>query len=309
MRITTRSITIVLLAFLLIFMAGLAGSLLGKYVSSNKTEGGTELKSSRDNPNGPYYHKIYSATSTDGLNWVLDNNLLFDHASVPGAIIKDNMIYVYYVDASNEEDQLSVSISADLGQTYVKHKVDIEGMPSYDAVDPHPELVNDKIQLYFLGDFMSMGQGEDQIFTMYSAVSEDGINFSELQSAYSINEITTDPDVFQTSSDWRMLVSHEDGMDLLISNDGLEFTKDNDFVWNGGGVSDTTKIQDTYYTYYCGQGISVAKGADTGELTTVANAGIDNQQIQGIICDPSVIQLPDNTYVMYYKQQDANTNN
>ena len=35
---------------------------------------------------GPYFHQIYSAISTDGINWTFIDFLLFDHTSVPGAV-------------------------------------------------------------------------------------------------------------------------------------------------------------------------------------------------------------------------------
>jgi len=52
-------------------------------------------------PSGPYYHQIYSATSSDGINWTVDNTLLFDHASVPGAVYFYNKLYLYYVNAED----------------------------------------------------------------------------------------------------------------------------------------------------------------------------------------------------------------
>ena len=69
--------------------------------STSPPPAGSEPKvSSKDNPNGPYFHQIYSATSTDGLTWIKQNKMFFDHASVPGAVVKNNKIYLYFVDAS-----------------------------------------------------------------------------------------------------------------------------------------------------------------------------------------------------------------
>jgi hypothetical protein len=319
MKVSTK----LLLAGVVIFLmalTGIGGFFLGKSMNSSKkdetdntqTESDKSetdkdiTKSSQSNPNGPYYHQVFSATSTDGIIWEKQGIMLFDHASVPGAVLKDDKIYLYFVDASGEEDQLSVGISNDLGKTFTKDKVVIQGMPSYDSVDPHPELVNGKIMLYFLGDFMSghVG-GMSEKFTMYSAVSTNGVNFTELNQAYQTGEITTDPDVFQTSSDWRMFVSHEKGMDLLISHDnGNSFAKDENFTWTKGGVSDTIKIGSQYYTYFCGTGIQSATGADQGQLTQEPGSRIDAKDEMGkILCDPSVIQLPDGSYLMFYKTQ------
>ena len=45
----------------------------------------------------PYYHKIYSATSVNGLSWTVNNTMIFDHASVPGAVYFNSRLYLYFV--------------------------------------------------------------------------------------------------------------------------------------------------------------------------------------------------------------------
>ena len=50
---------------------------------------------------GPFFHQIYSASSSDGLNWSFDNRMLLDHASVPVAIATpEGKLRIYYVDAA-----------------------------------------------------------------------------------------------------------------------------------------------------------------------------------------------------------------
>lgn len=257
-------------------------------------------------PNGPYYHQIYSATSKDGLTWEEQNKMLFEHASVPGAVIKDRVIYLYFVDMAEASPQMSVGISKDLGKTFEKKKVEIKGIESVNAVDPHPELLeNGEIRLYY---FYSNVQNIDpakakNAHQFYSAASTDSINFTNPQLAYEDTSLITDPDVFKTTNDWRMFVSKGQSLDLLISADsGLKFTKQDDFIWDKGGVSDTFNFNGTYRTFYCGQGIQSATGADKGKL--VSEDGTRLGEENKIVCDPSVIQLPDGTYLMFYKTQD-----
>lgn len=264
--------------------------------------------SSQDNLEGPYYHQIYSATSTDGLNWTKKEKLIFDHASVPGAIVKDGKIYLYFVDAAEEKDQLSVAISTDNGQTFVeKQQVKIADSDPWDTVDPHPVLVDNKIRLYYLGNFSQLAeQTPPPPSTIYSAESSDGINFDNVQEAYKStgSEVITDPDVFQTDKDWRMLISKGQNLELLISTDkGIIFTKQADFSWNKGGVCDTFNFDGLYRTFYCGEGLKSATGANQGKLTTESGTRIETEN--KIICDPSVVQLSDNSYIMFYKVQDA----
>ncbi|MFN4133216.1 MAG: glycosyltransferase family 39 protein, partial [Candidatus Hadarchaeales archaeon] len=51
---------------------------------------------------GPWNHRVLSATSSDGLTWVKDDRIISDQASVPDAIVdKEGNIRVYYVDWYN----------------------------------------------------------------------------------------------------------------------------------------------------------------------------------------------------------------
>lgn len=258
-----------------------------------------------EDKNGPYYHAVYSAASTDGISWKKDEKMLYDHASVPGAVLKDGIIYLYFVDASEKQYQLSVAQSNDLGKTFNnKQIVKIKGQEQGSAADPHPELVNGRIRLYFLGDFSTLPNKEsDNQSRIYSAESTDGINFFEPKLAYTGEKMNTDPDVFPTNQDWRMLISNGQNLILAISQDGgLSFTKQENFSWSKGGVSDTIKIGDNYNTYYCAAGIEYATEVDSEKLTAVSVV-IPKDSSNQIVCDPSVIQLPDKNYLMFYKVQ------
>lgn len=262
-------------------------------------------------PNGPYYHKIYAATSKDGLSWQKNNQLLFNHASVPGAVIKDGVIYLYFVDASGRSsDQLSVGISKDSGRNFDKQKIEIKGVVLA-AVDPDPVLLdNGKIRLYYFASPIIVGDpaaasGPHQIM---SAESSDGINFENPRKVFA-EESITDPDVFKTAKDWRLFVSKGTNLDLAISSDGgIIFTKQNNFSWSEGGVPNTFNFNGTFRTYFCGKGgIGSATGADIGKL--IVESGVRMEESNKIVCDPSVIQLPDNTFMMFYKVQELNQNN
>ena|SRR3990167_795055 len=277
---------------------------LGALKKNNKTAS-TETKPA----NGPYYHQVYSAVSTDGLTWTKNNELLFDHASVPGAVIKDNKIYLYFVDASENDDQLSVAISSDNGKTFTKQQeVKIKNVDKSDAVDPHPELVDGKIRLYYLGDFTSLPKDKSKKATIYSAESSDGINFENVKSAYQSESqgVITDPDVIKSGSEWLMLVSKGTNLDLVVSQDnGVSFTKQSNFSWTEGGVTDTFNFNNTFRTYACGQGgITSATGLDKKKLSKEEGVRIAEETGKKIVCDPSVIQLPDKSYLMFYKTQE-----
>ncbi|MDD3774289.1 MAG: hypothetical protein PHW50_03365 [Patescibacteria group bacterium] len=262
--------------------------------------------SSRDDINGPYYHSIFTATSEDSLNWTKDRQQIFKHASSPGAVVKNEIIYVYFVDASGSEDQLSVGISYDQGQTFFKKTVTIEGVPKYDVVDPAPVSVDDIIYLYYLGDHMSEANNQERIYTIYQAQSFDGVNFDPPEKVYSDSAQINNPDVFITDKDWRLMVSRGKTFDLAILNDQSNmFKKDISFPWFSGASSCTIENNNEFQTYYHDQGsISVATGAEKGEmefLKTVLSSNNANQ----ILDFPSVIELQDNSYLMFYTIKEA----
>ncbi|MEK7142796.1 MAG: hypothetical protein AAB785_01170, partial [Patescibacteria group bacterium] len=202
-------------------------------------------------------------------------------------------------------DQLSVGISKDLGKSFDKQKIKIKGA-TLAAVDPNPVLSdNGKIRLYYFASPFIAGDpaaasGQHKIM---SAESSDGINFESPREVFAEENIT-DPDVFKTAKDWRLFISKGTALDLAISSDnGVTFQKQNDFSWNEGGVPSTFNFNGTFRTYFCGKGgIGSATGADTGKLTV--ESGVRVEESNKIVCDPSVIQLPDNTYMMFYKVQE-----
>jgi len=307
---TTKILLVIIGIFIFVgVLTGIYFSGKSKSSSSNLTTSSSTTQKSNSvaqDPNGPYYHKIYAATSKDGLTWQKQDKILFDHASVPGAVIRDDVIYLYFVDASaGSNGQVSVGISKDLGKSFDKQAIIIKDT-TLPAVDPNPVILNDgKIRLYYFSSPASVGDpaaalGPHQIM---SAESSDGINFESPREVFSEENIT-DPDVFKTTKDWRLFVSKGMALDLAIStDDGTTFTKQNDFLWNSGGVSGTADISGTLRTYYCGQGgIASATGAETGKLTAEPGTRVEEQN--KIVCDPSVIELPDNTFLMFYKVQE-----
>ena len=251
-------------------------------------------------PNTPYYHQVYSATSTDGLNWTVDNTMLFDHASVPGAVYFENKLYVYFVNASVWYDEkLSVGISEDRGKTFTIHDVQITGSNSPYPVDPNPIIDNNQIRLTYLGNFMQEGE-TNKIVT---GVSSDGINFTEEAVIYTAGEVY-DPDLFydETADEWVLLLNPGGTTMALIkataSSPTATFTADEGFSWDKGSISSTHKIGDKYYTYYTGEGgVSVAEYSN-GTLTNIANGILD---FQGLNADPTVAIFGENDYMMFFK--------
>lgn len=85
---------------------------------------------------GPSQHKIYYATSTDGLNYTDSGILIKDQASVPGAIKVGDTIYLYFV--SGLTDSTNVGLSTDNGATFNFQEISVSDSSGTKFWDPNP---------------------------------------------------------------------------------------------------------------------------------------------------------------------------
>ena len=244
---------------------------------------------------GPYYHRIYSATSVNGLSWTVNTTVILDHASVPGGVCLNGTIYLYFVNAACGE-KLSVAISDDYGTSFEVYDVVISGSHSPRPVDPNPIVDGALIRLTYLGN---LGENPANIVTAHSS---DGINFVEDAILLSEPNIT-DPDLFHYSpSEWVLFV--DQGSTLLKANGtsiSMPLVRDNAFNFTGILCS-THYIDGRFYTYYLGSnGISAAEYNSSG-LTVLAEDLIAG--FTGFIGDPTVVVLGPSNYLMYFKQTD-----
>jgi len=243
----------------------------------------------------PYYHQIYSATSTDGLNWNVSDVMLFDHASVPGAVYFNNKTYLYYVNAEDpENEKLSVGVSEDRGVTFTVYDVQINGSNSPYPVDPNAIIDEGQVRLTYLGNF-NPGTETNKIVT---ASSSDGINFVEDAIIFTKAEVF-DPDLFYYESGWVLFLNTGGLTRATASSSTDTFTEDTSFVWSDGSISSTHQIGSSYYTYYAGQGICVAEYLD-GNLSILGSNLLD---FPGMTADPTLAVFGPNDYKMFFKTQ------
>jgi hypothetical protein len=246
----------------------------------------------------PYYHQVYSATSLDGLNWIKQNVMLFDHASVPGSVIDTNgtiFLYFDYFASTSSIEQLMVATSTD-GITFsAEQEVQINGSTVTRRVDPTALLLPDgRIRLFYI-DFDATPYTKD----VHSATSSDGINFTEDAGIRFTKEPITDPDVFCIGdSVWIMYVTYWGNVMELVkadSKDGLTFLEDTSFYFDAGAISGSMQYDTLFRTYYCSNGI---ESFVTDGKTITLESGT---RIDGPVCDPTVLMFTDSTYIMYYK--------
>lgn len=248
---------------------------------------------------GPSEHSVYRATSTDGLNFVKDTALLFFPASVPGAVKDINgTIFIYYVYATQSTTEiLKFATSTDGANFTSPQPINLTGSSVIKRVDPNPVLLPDgRIRLYYL-DLDNIPPQN-----IHSAISSDGINFTEEPGIRFIKNNITDPDVFMLNDSlWVMFVSKGTTLVRATSADGLTFTEDPTFNWNNGGVCSTFLFPGGIFrTYYCGQG-GIKSAASTDGYNLTVESGIRIQPgTNEFICDPTMVHL-DSIYIMYYK--------
>ncbi|MFC1721549.1 hypothetical protein ACFL0Z_01400 [Patescibacteria group bacterium] len=253
---------------------------------------------------GPYNDKISYATSSNLTSWTDSGEVLVEHASVPGAVVKDGTIHVYFVDVATDgiPEQIGLIKSTDEGKTWSdKETIVIDDLGSKVAVDPAPFLLDDgRIRLYYYD--INVDQSPSATFNIYSAVSADGLNFTEEAGSRFADVGTLDPDVIKVGDDWYMYTGTLDPPSVVVAKgtDGLNFTKVGT-AFTDGAVPDVFVSGDDYYLYTAG--INIAKSTNPENFS--GSVGQFQSTIGQVTADPSVVELSDGTYLMLYKTSDG----
>lgn len=244
---------------------------------------------------GPYRHRILSATSTDGLQFTSTGSEIVNHASVPDMIkLPSGQLAFYAVDGvfGRSGSGVLVGLSVDGGKTWKfgSIKLDGEGDPISD-----PQVVlngNHSLRLYY----------QTVSRKVNSATSEDGIHFTkEPGTRYSGGSNDLDPDVIQIGSAWYMYLNRN-MQEVYATSDSPNGT----FTYKGGvgsgAVSKTISLgSGTYRQYFCSMEGGIFNRTSTdgqqwdNKSLSLSYRGSD------IICDPSVVQVDPNNWLMLYK--------
>jgi len=260
---------------------------------------------------GPYHDKVTYATGTSLTSWTPSGTILAEHASVPAGVIKDGVIYVYFVDVTTEglPEQLGTVTSSDQGQTWTQQQVlTIEDIGDRAVADPDPVLLDDgRIRLFFFdindARVNSTADGIEPSSKVYSAISDDGVNFAMEEGVRFERDGSGiyDPDVNLFDDTWYLYGGTNEGNQVIYatSSDGLTFTEKG-VAFTGGGVPDVYFENGLYYLFTAG--INIATGTVPTSFTDTGSQFRDSDS-KGATADPSVIKLDDGTYLMVYKIQ------
>ncbi|OGN91562.1 MAG: hypothetical protein A2Z70_02555 [Chloroflexi bacterium RBG_13_48_17] len=177
-----------------------------------------------------------------------------------------------------------------------------------EAVPPPfpPPPPGEVIRLYYAVNVLAGGPN-----AICSATSTDGVNFTEdpgVRFAHPGYSSVTDPDVVRLNNgSWLMFGSL--GTSLLKATSPVSdnnFTIDESFSWDQGGVPGSYNFNGTVKTCVCHQsGIAAATyDQETGNLS-YSGLALNAPPGGGMICDPSVIEV-DGQYLMFYKYEPPN---
>ena len=190
---------------------------------------------------GPYKDSVSYATSTDLLKWTDSGKILATHASVPDAVVKDGTIFAYFVDVSTDgiAEQTGMVKSIDGGRSWTERQIiKIDGIGDKAVADPDPYLLPDgRIRLYYYDILENRTKKitESVVNKIYSAISTDGVNFTQEDGIRFEYEMIFDPDVIKVGDVWRMYIGTDKNRIISsTSTDGKTFTYEGIALENAG---------------------------------------------------------------------------
>jgi len=264
---------------------------------------------------GPYFHSLYFGTAADLDHWTLGETPIIEHASVPDLILLNKPVgslsagtlVTYFVDAHSGggEEQVGMLSSSDNGAHWSDlADITVEGKPSgMKPVDPSIVQLDDgRLRLYFY-DISGAAAGIIGPHSIYSAVSNDGINFVFEGEVFTSNASMTDPEVVYFNNTWLMYYAVGQNVSLAVSDDGLSFT-------DRGRINNVISIPGAIITdgqlniFGCSNPVSYAVSSD-GETfgSRHETTGIGEVGTVDFYCGPAPVLLEDGTFVMIIKWQ------
>ncbi len=263
----------------------------------------TEEQQNRVNTFGGNVHTIWTATSEDGTTWTEEQYI--QPGSVPEVILFNDKYYLFAMGSC-------LMYVSDDGITFepytyaLKNENIPEDFRSFGGVDPTAIVVDEKIRLFFYEPEFQGGQPSDPAtvageHAVVQYTSEDAITWTRVGEAVAVEQIT-DPDIVFYNDLYYLFLSKGTSVIATSSEDGETFSVLNNgaAVHNLGGVPDTLVIDETMYMYahkYNGQTVAINIMTSTDGLSW-EEAGTAVEEAES----PSILQLPDGTYRMYYIQ-------
>lgn len=261
---------------------------------------------------GPWDGAIYSATSSDGINFS-GKVLLFERSGVPNLLKLQNgdMVLLYQYFSNTDEnlfDTIAYSISKNSGLTWTDTTaINFENLPDpqnprLKPMDPAiVQLEDGRLRLYFT--YHTTGSKTPALYS--ATTSDDNITSSFIvnpSQALITDKNLLDPAVTYFAGAWHHF-TWQDGSDNnyhSISDDGLTFTMQEEISLPMEFLGQVVTYEDGLRFYGTGKGMVASAISADGYNWEMESDKI----VQG--ADPAVQQLADGTYLMVYTSMNFN---
>lgn len=260
-------------------------------------------------------HRVFTATSPDGLTWALDPIPILEKASVPAAVVlSDGTLVLYFVDARRLPSSVNIALSSDGGRSFRRLDTAVPVPEGFVAVDPCPVLLPDgRVRLYYY--LFEHGPGlKDPIHSIASAISDDGLAFRS-EGVVFRHPGLVDPDVFWDGSAWRMFVMSlaDQATVVATSASGDSFTYAGPLSLAGIGTTRPVAVPPEdgggfrVYGFPQGRGGQTEfwsyRSADAVSWTREPGVRLALPPGMNQMTDPFVVRLPDGTWRMVFKAE------
>lgn len=154
---------------------------------------------------GPYVHKLMSASSLDGVDWLLDEAIVMEHASVPDVFWNGEEWVMFFTSMTdNTQEGLKMIIATSLDGLFFEYEQELD---TEEFILVQPILRDDGSLLAF-----GFNRFNGEIFESF--VSEDGFDWAregKVMLTAPDGKRITDPQFVQlTSGAWKMILKMED---------------------------------------------------------------------------------------------------
>ncbi len=258
--------------------------------------GATEQNSTDENPLAS--HEVYFTTTPDGMTFPDPaGQRILKAASVPDLTIgPDGHLWVYFVNGQPGKHGIYAARQTNDGNWEVLGCIKLDGKFNGNAVDPNVlRLPDGRIRLvYFQGNFVSQTLEPGEPNPIFSAVSEDGLNFTVEGKLIAIDG-ATDPTLVQLpDGSWLLAVTAHGQAVLARSDDGTHFTETGQVIPETG-IPALALLPNGQVGLYLSR---LYLSDDNGQTWHVA----ENVRVPGNGNDPSLVALPSGGYAFAFKQ-------
>jgi len=254
----------------------------------DESEGETALES----------HRVQWAHSTDGVSFTVDDTILLEKASVPDAVMGPNgKVWVYFVNGNPGQHAIFVAEQQEDGTLETFDCIRVDGAIRPNAVDPDVvRLPDGRYRLFFFeGWFVGDAKPQDD-HPFYSAISEDGIHFTQELKVLETTGGGTDPTAtYLDDGTWLLGVTTGEEVLLAKGTDGSAFELTGTSF--PSGIPEIASFDDgTVRMYVTGKDSKlIHKSTDGGETWTEEGSF----SVPG--ADPSLIKLGTDDYALFFK--------